>query len=86
MLNGPPLYETDFPNIRLGSLPFHRQRVEAACECGRVAEVHTGLLIRKYGDECYLTEHRLALIAQSLFCKDCKKRGPGLRIVVSDRA
>lgn len=82
MLNGRPLYRTEFPNIRLGSLPFNRQHVEAECACGRVAEVHTGLLIRKYGDECYLTEHRLAIIAQSLFCKDCKRRGPRLRIVV----
>lgn len=82
-MDGPPLYETNQSNIRLGSFWQTGQQVQASCPCGHVGIVPTGMLVRKYGAECYLADERLAQIARSIRCKECGRRGPGLRIVTA---
>ncbi len=68
--------------VRLRDWFHHHWQVQATCQqCGRVATVHRGELLRRYGDEARLTQDKLDDIASRIVCIRCKARGPKLEVV-----
>lgn len=68
--------------LRLGSWYTRHLQLEATCECGHVALVHRGALIRMLGNEGMVGEPAKRRIGQVVVCIRCGRRHPKLEIVV----
>jgi hypothetical protein len=61
--------------IPLKDWRFHGLQLQGTCVCGRTSIVHRGELLNRFGPEAYVSGFKKDMIAASLRCIRCDRKG-----------